>query len=47
MNINDGVSSNIMILDGRSWDKCSVFMNSLFGAQDVLEIVRKGSKELG
>lgn len=47
MNANDGFSSNIIILDRRNRERWSTLMKSLFGAQDVDEIVQDCYNQLG
>ncbi|PNY02359.1 F-box protein [Trifolium pratense] len=42
-----GFSTNILVLDNKNWDKWSALMKSLFGAQEVSEIVQNGYEELG
>ncbi|CAJ2628037.1 unnamed protein product [Trifolium pratense] len=39
--------TNILILDGKNWDRWSAVMKSLFGAQECLEVVVNGYDELG
>lgn len=46
MNANCGFSSNILILDGSNWVRWNVLMKSLFGTQDVIEIMQDGYEEL-
>jgi hypothetical protein len=46
MNSNDFPSTNLTVHDGKNWDRWSVMMKSLFGAQDVLEIVQHGYEDL-
>jgi hypothetical protein len=36
----------LTVHDGKNWDRWSVMMKSLFGAQDVLEIVQNGYEDL-
>ncbi|PNX71421.1 F-box protein [Trifolium pratense] len=44
----NGFSTNILVLDGKNWDRWSALMKSLFGAQEVIsEIVQNGYEELG
>ena len=43
---NNGFGSNILVLDNKNWDRWSAMMKSLFGAQDVLEIVQNGYDDL-
>jgi hypothetical protein len=43
---NGGFASNILTLDKDNWDRWSALMRSLFGAQDVLEIVQNGYDDL-
>jgi len=38
MNIN-GFGSNILVLDGKNWERWSALKRSLFGAQDVSDLV--------
>ena len=38
MNSN-GFGSNIMVLDGKNWERWSDLMISLFGAHDVSDLV--------
>ncbi|CAJ2637748.1 unnamed protein product [Trifolium pratense] len=42
-----GFGTNILILDGKNWDRWSAVMKSLFGAQECLEVVVNGYDELG
>ncbi|PNX73884.1 F-box protein [Trifolium pratense] len=42
-----GFPTNILVLDGKNWDRWSAMMKSLFGAQEVSEIVQNGYEELG
>jgi len=44
MNTN-GFGSNILILDGKNWERWSALMRSLFDAQDVSDLVQNGFKE--
>jgi len=37
---------NMLILDGKNWNRWSVQMHALFGFQDVLDIVKKGYNQL-
>jgi len=37
MNSN-GFGSNILVLDGKNWERWSVLMRSLFRAQDVSDL---------
>ncbi|KAK2421505.1 hypothetical protein QL285_032127 [Trifolium repens] len=46
MNTN-GFGTNILVLDGKNWDRWSAVMKSLFGAQDCYEVVMNGYEELG
>ncbi|KAK2386041.1 putative mitochondrial protein [Trifolium repens] len=46
MNTN-GFGANILVLDGKNWDRWSAVMKSLFGAQDCYEVVMNGYEELG
>ena len=46
MNSNGFPSTNLTVLDGKNWDRWSAMMKSLFGAQDVLEIVQNGYEDL-
>jgi hypothetical protein len=43
---NGGFASNILTLDKDNRDRWSALMRSLFGAQDVLEIVQNGYDDL-
>ena len=45
MNSN-GLGSNILVLDNKNWDRWSALMRSLFGAQEVSEIVENGYEDL-
>jgi hypothetical protein len=45
MNSNES-PSNLIVLDGKNWDRWSAMMKSLFGAQEVLEIVENGYDDL-
>ena len=38
---------NLLILDGKNWDRWSVQMGVVFGFQDVLDIVKSGYQDLG
>ncbi|PNX78407.1 F-box protein [Trifolium pratense] len=40
-------AKNILILDNKNWDRWSALMRSLFGAQEVSEIVQNGYEDLG
>ncbi|CAJ2662467.1 unnamed protein product [Trifolium pratense] len=42
-----GFGTNILILDGKNWDRWSAVMKSLFGAQECLEVVVNEYDELG
>jgi len=33
---NGGFGKNILVLDGKNWERWSALMRSLFGVQDVL-----------
>jgi len=44
MNTN-GFGSNILVLDGKNWERWSALMRSLFGAQDVSDLVQNGFEE--
>jgi len=46
MNMNGGFPSNLLILDGSNLERWSVLMKTLFGAQEVLEIVPNGYEDL-
>ncbi|MCH81779.1 hypothetical protein A2U01_0002571 [Trifolium medium] len=46
MNSNGFPSTNLTTLDGKNWDIWSAMMKSLFGAQDVLEIVQNDYEDL-
>jgi len=43
---NGGFSTNILVPDGKNWERWSALMKSLFGAQDVLELVEDGYEDL-
>jgi len=43
---NGGFGTNILVLDGKNWERWSAMMKSLFGAQDVLELVENGYKDV-
>ncbi|XP_073221587.1 uncharacterized protein [Cicer arietinum] len=45
MNSN-GFGSNILVLDGKNWDRWNALMKSLFGALEVSEIVKNGYEDL-
>jgi len=45
MNTN-GFGSNILVLDGKNWERWSALMRSLFGAQDVSDVVQNGYEDL-
>lgn len=47
MNNNGGFSSNILVLDGKNWDRWSALMKSLFGAQEVSDLVQNSYEDLG
>ncbi|MCH81381.1 F-box protein [Trifolium medium] len=42
-----GFGTNILVLDGKNWDRWNAVMKSLFGAQECLEVVLNGYEELG
>jgi len=42
MTNNGGFGTNILIFYGKNWERWSALMKSLFGAQDVLELVENG-----
>ncbi|XP_073221493.1 uncharacterized protein [Cicer arietinum] len=42
-----GLPSNLPILDGKNWERRSVSMRSLLGAQEVFEIVQDDYEQLG
>jgi len=44
MNSN-GSGSNILVLDGKNWERWSALMRSLFGAQDVSDLMQNGFEE--
>jgi len=44
MNTN-GFGSNILVLDGKNWERWSALMRSLFCAQDVSDLVQNGFEE--
>ena len=44
MNTN-GFGSNILILDSKNWERWSALMRSLFGAQDLSDLVQNGFEE--
>jgi len=44
MNTNS-FGSNILILDGKNWERWSALMRSLFGAQDFSDLVHNGFEE--
>ena len=44
MNTN-GFGSNILVLDGKNWERWTALMRSLFGAQDVSDLVQNGFEE--
>ncbi|GAU43485.1 hypothetical protein TSUD_91950 [Trifolium subterraneum] len=41
-----GFGTNILVLDGKNWDRWSALMKSLFGAQECFEVVMDGYDEL-
>jgi len=43
---NNGFGTNILILDGKNWERWNALMKSLFEAQDVLELVENGYEAL-
>jgi len=43
---NGGFSRSILVLDGKNWERWSALMRSLFGVQDVLELVEDGYEDL-
>ncbi|KAK2405219.1 hypothetical protein QL285_054482 [Trifolium repens] len=45
MNTN-GFGTNILVLDGKNWDRWSAVMKSLFGAQDCYDVVLNGYEDL-
>ena len=45
MNTN-GFGSNILVLDGKNWERWSALMRSLFGAQDMSDLVQNGYEDL-
>lgn len=47
MKENGNFPSNLLVLDGKTWERWSVLMKTLFGAQDVFEVVQWGWQELG
>jgi len=42
---NNGFRLNILVLDGKNWERWSLLMRSLFGAQDVGGLVQNGYEE--
>ncbi|KEH38096.1 hypothetical protein MTR_2g461230 [Medicago truncatula] len=46
MNGNNSFNTHLPILEGGNWERWSVVMKNLFGAQDLLDIVRKGYEDL-
>ncbi|MCI51074.1 F-box protein, partial [Trifolium medium] len=46
MNSN-GFGSNILVLDSKNWDRWSALMKSLFGVEDVMDLVTNGYEDLG
>jgi hypothetical protein len=44
---NNGFGSNILVLDSKNWDRWSALMKSLFGAQDVSDLVHNDYEDLG
>jgi len=47
MNGTNNFNTHIPILEGGNWERWSVVIKNLFGAQDLLEIVQNGYEELG
>ncbi|KAK2386464.1 hypothetical protein QL285_060356 [Trifolium repens] len=45
MNTN-GFGTNILVLDNKNWDRWSALMKSLFGAQEVSDLVTDGYEDL-
>jgi len=43
---NNGFGPNILVLDGKNWERWSALMRSLFGTQDVIDLVQNGYEEL-
>ncbi|PNX68672.1 F-box protein, partial [Trifolium pratense] len=41
-----GFGTNILVLDGKNWDRWNALMKSFFGAQDCLDVVLNGNDEL-
>ncbi|KAK2426752.1 hypothetical protein QL285_025388 [Trifolium repens] len=41
-----GFGTNILVLDGKNWDRWCALMKSLFGAQDCYDVVLNGYEEL-
>ncbi|PNX61357.1 F-box protein [Trifolium pratense] len=41
-----GFGTNILVLDGKNWDRWNALMKSLFGAQDCLDVVLNDYEEL-
>ncbi|PNX65540.1 retrovirus-related Pol polyprotein from transposon TNT 1-94 [Trifolium pratense] len=41
-----GFRTNILVLDGKNWDRWNALTKSLFGAQDCLDVVLNGYDEL-
>jgi hypothetical protein len=39
---NGGFGINILVLDGKNWERWSALMKLLFGAVDVLELMENG-----
>jgi hypothetical protein len=42
-----GFGTNILVLESKNWDRWCAVMKSLFGAQDVLDLVTDGYEDLG
>jgi len=46
MTNNGGFGTNILVLDGKNWERWGALMKSLFDAQDFLELVENGYEDL-
>jgi hypothetical protein len=44
---NNGFGSNILVLDVKNWERYNALMESLFGTQDLSDLVHNCYEDLG